>query len=77
MDLQQLTTTLLTYGTVDFCNYNGNNTNELIIVIHGFNNTVDNINSYNETAITAIQNEFPILHHFGLNNNTLKVVYSK
>jgi len=77
MDLQALTTTLSSYGTVDFCNYNGGNTNQLIVVIQGFTSNVTNINAFNATAVSNIEPEFPTLEHFALNENILKVVYAK
>lgn len=77
MDLTALSITLSSYGTVDYCGYNGQDLNKLIVVIVGFESTSTNINNYNTTADIEIISEFPTIEHFGLENNVLKTVYSK
>jgi hypothetical protein len=77
MDLTALQATLSTYGTVEYCGYNGGNTNELIISITGFSNTVSNIDSFNSYISINVAPEFPSVQHFGLDLGILKAVYTK
>jgi len=75
MNFQELETELSVIGTVDYCGYNGENTNSIIIAISDFNNTSSNVNAYNNIISNRVEPTHPKVENLTIHGNIIKADY--
>ena len=75
MDFNIIKTKFDSFGTVDFLGFNDLDTTRVILVINGFNNTIENITSINSVINENIIINYPYIEDFTINGNILKAVF--
>lgn len=76
MNFTQFSTDLSTYGTVDFCGYNGNDPNIVIVVVSNFTPTATNLGGINMVIHNHTSATHPNLTHINISNGIVKVELS-
>ena len=76
MDFERLTNDFSIFGNVNYLNYNGEDTERILIVISDFNNSVMNMRSYNDLVAIEIAPLYPKTE-FSIRDNVLKAEYFK
>ena len=77
MNISQLITDLQPLGNIEYCNYNTVEELNFIISISGFNSTINNINQLNHILNTQVIPTFPVIHHYGINDDVVKIDLGK
>lgn len=77
MNISQLITDLQPLGNIEYCNYNTVEEANFLIVISGFIPTLTSINQLNHILNTQVIPTFPVIHHYGINDDVVKIDLGK
>ena len=78
MDINKLKQDLGAVGTVDYCGFNGDNEDKIIIKIHGFTPSASNIRQlYSIISINNPENEFSSFENVNISGESVVLVLQK